>query len=475
MVEKKQRADLTVGGIFFKLIQFVLPIIATNLLQMLYNAADMMVVSLSSAENAVGAIGTTTSFTHLIVNLFIGFSVGVNVAVARCIGAKNEERTQRVVHTALLLALLTGVAGGVVGIAVARPILVLMGNTGSLLTLAVRYTCIYFAGVPFLSLTNYLIAIFRAKGDSKTPLLVLSVAGIMNVVLNLFFVLALGFSVEGVALATAIANVFSFVVLLIKLRKDKDYTTFSWQKLKMDRSALREIVTIGLPAGIQSALFSLSNMLIQSSIVSVNNTLSPVGDYQPITNGNAAAANIEGFVYTAMNAVSHGMITFTGQNMGANKPERVKPIMYNGFLLTTLVGVLMSGLAILLKNPLLGLYGIVEGTEGSLEALAMQAATVRIWIIVSPYFLAGLMEVTIGVLRGLGKSLVATVISLIGVCFLRVIWLLTVFPFFKNLESIFICYPVTWLLSTVASLFVILIFMRKKLGEKKCLDKTEIE
>ena len=461
MTEAKKKVDFTEGKIFFKLVWFILPIVATNLLQMFYNAADMMVVSLSSEQNAVGAIGTTGSFIHLIVNLFIGFSVGANVAVARYVGAKNDNKVQTVVHTSLVLALITGVAGGAIGVAIARPVLVAMGNSGSLLELAVTYTYIYFAGVPFLALTNYLIAIFRAKGDSKTPLIVLALAGLVNVGLNLFFVLVTGLSVEGVALATAISNLLSFIVLLVLLRRAKDCTAFSFRKLCLEKSSLKEIVLIGLPAGIQSALFSLSNILIQSSIVTVNNIFAPASDYQPITNGNAAAANIEGFVYTAMNAVSNGMVTVTGQNMGAEKPERVKPILYNGFLLTTVIGLFMGGLVFLLKNPLLSLYGIVDGAEGSMEALAMQAATMRMYFIVLPYFLCGLMEVTTGVLRGLGKSLVATVISLIGSCLLRVVWILTVFPFYQRLETIFICYPVTWILTALVAFFVILFLLKK--------------
>ena len=333
MTAEKKKVDFTQGKIFPMLILFVLPIVATNLLQMFYNAADMMAVSLSHEANAVGAIGTTTSFVHLIVNVFIGFSVGANVVVAKHIGANDKGKTQRAVHTSLIMAVIFGVIGAGLGIAVSRPILQAMGNTGSLLDLAVKYTYIYFAGVPFLALTNYLIAIFRAKGDAKTPLIVLSLAGLVNVGLNLFFVLVAKLSVEGVAIATATANLLSFVVLLIKLRKDKDFTTFSFKRLKIERKSFGEIIRIGLPAAIQGGLFSLSNMLIQSSIVTVNNNLCPAGiDYQPVVNGSAAAGNLEGFVYTSMNAVYQGAITFTSQNMGAKKPERVKPIMYNCFL-----------------------------------------------------------------------------------------------------------------------------------------------
>lgn len=465
-IAQKKKIDFTEGTVFFKLLRFILPIVATNLLQMLYNAADMMVVSLSHEQNAVGAIGMTGSFIHLVLNVFIGFSVGANVVVAREIGARDRERTQNAVHTALLMAVIFGVVGTAIGLAISRPVLQLMGAEGNLLDLAVRYTYIYFIGVPFLALTNYLIAIFRAKGDSKTPLVVLSIAGVFNVGMNLFFVLGAGLSVEGVAIATSLANVLSFVILLIKLHKDQDYTTFSFKRLRLEKAAFKDIVINGVPAGIQGALFSLSNILIQSSIVSVNNSLVPPdSEYAPIVNGSAAAGNIEGFVYTAMNAVYQGAITVTSQNIGAEKPHRVKRVMYSCLLAVFCVGVFMSGLAYLLKYPLLSLYGIKKGVEGSMEALAMEAALVRFNFIVLPYFLCGLMDVCSGVLRGMGKAIVSTIISLVGACLLRLVWLWTVFPAHPTLEIIFISYPVTWII-TVTCAFIMIQILLKKLLQK---------
>ena len=464
----KRKIDFTNGRVFLKIIWFVLPIVATNLLQMLYNAADMMVVSLSHEQNAVGAIGTTNSFLHLIVNLFIGFSVGANVVVAREIGAGNKERVQRAVHTSLIIAVLSGLAGGAIGVVISRPILTAMGNTGNLLDLAVTYTLIYFAGVPFLALTNYLMAIFRAKGDAKTPLIVLACTGILNVLLNLFFVLVCGLSVEGVALATACANVASAAVLLIKLKRQQDDTAFSWKLLKVDKEALRDIVVNGLPAGIQSALFSLSNMLIQSSIVTVNNNACPPGvEYAPIVNGNSAGANLDAFIYTAMNAVYQGAITFTSQNIGAGKPHRVRRIMYSCFAIAGLIGISLSTLLLALKQPLLSLYGIIPGTEGSLERLAYEAALIRFRWLSAPYFLCGLMEVCTGVLRGLGKSLTSTVISLIGACLLRMVWLWTVFPQSQTLETVFVSYPITWIVTNIVAFTVIQLSLRKILRQKR--------
>ena len=464
----KRKIDFTNGKVFLKIIWFVLPIVATNLLQMLYNAADMMVVSLSHEQNAVGAIGTTGSFINLIVNLFIGFAVGANVVVAREIGAGDSSRVQSAVHTALIIAVVSGIVGGGIGVGISRPVLTAMGNTGNLLELAVTYTYIYFLGVPFLALTNYLMAIFRAKGDAKTPLIVLACTGLLNVGLNLFFVLVCGLSVEGVALATAIANVASAVILLLKLQSAQDDTAFSWKLLKVDQTALKDIVVNGLPAGIQSALFSLSNMLIQSSIVTVNNNACPPGvEYAPIVNGNAAAANLDAFIYTAMNAVYQGAITFTSQNIGADKPHRVRRIMYSCFAIAAGIGIILSALLLILKRPLLSLYGIVPGDAGSLERLGYEAAVIRFWWLSAPYFLCGLMEVCTGVLRGLGKSVTSTVISLIGACLLRVVWLWTVFPKSQTLETIFVSYPITWIVTNIAAFIVIQVSLRKILRAKR--------
>ncbi len=445
---------------FGKLLLFILPIVATNLLQALYNAADMMVVSFSHEENAVGAIGTTGAFINLIVNIFIGFSVGANVVVARQIGARNRVGTQKAVHTSLVMAVIFGVLGMGIGLLAAKPVMALMGNTGSLLTLAVRYTYIYFAGVPFLALTNYLIAIFRAKGDSRTPLVVLMLAGLLNVGLNFFFVLVVKLSVEGVAIATAASNVFSTVVLLTKLSHDRDDTQFSFKKLCIDKRAFLDITVNGIPAGIQGALFSLSNMLIQSSIVQVNNTMCPDSSYAPIVDGNAATLNLEGFVFTAMNAVYQGAITFTSQNLGAGKPRRVYRILYTCLGIVVTIGMCFSGVLYALREPLLGLYGVVQSKD-PLHQLAFQTSQIRMRYICLVYFLCGTQDVCSGVLRGLGKSVAAMVISLLGACLLRLVWIWTVFAANPTLDMIYISYPISWILTFAAAFTVIQIYLRK--------------
>lgn len=472
MVAEKKTVEFAEGKIFSKILLFVLPIVVTNLLQTFYNAADMMVVSLSDEPNAVGAVGVSGSFVSIILNLCLGFAVGANVVVARNIGAQNYNRAEKALHTALIVGFAFGVFGGAIGIAVARPVLSAMGTRDALLNEAVKYTSWYFAGVPFLSLTNFLCSIFRAKGDSKTPLIVLSLAGVLNVVMNLFFVLVLGMSAEGVAIATSLASAIASVVLLIKLSKAQDGAAFSFKKLKVDKRAIRDIIQIGFPASFQSGLVAFSNVLIQSSIVTVNNILCPPdAKYQPIVTGAAAGSNLSGFVYTAQNAVYQGAITFTSQNVGARKPERVYRVMGWCSLLVTIVGLLIGGSIFLSREHLLALYGVVGGVEGSLAALEMQAATIQLEYIALPYFLCGLMEVGSGILRGLGKSSLSMIIYVIGTCILRIVWLETVFPLFVTLESIYICYGISWIV-TAAVLYSIGFFeIKKAVRRKRAGDK----
>ncbi len=469
MEKVKKKIDFTEGRVFLKVLLFVLPIVATNLLQTFYNAADMMVVSLSKdGQNAVGAIGSTNSFINLIVNIFIGFSVGANVVVAREIGARNKQRVQNAVHTSLIMAVIFGVAGMLIGIAVAKPIMQAIGNTDRLLTLSVRYTYWYFAGVPFLALTNFLMAIFRAKGDAKTPLIVLMVSGLLNVGLNLFFVAVLNMSVEGVAIATALSNVVSALVLLIKLQRGKDDTAFSWKALKIDGRAFRDMIINGVPAGVQGALFSLSNMVIQSSVVKMDKLLKPMGTVDtPVVNGNAAATNLESFVYTAMNAVYQGAITFTSQNAGAQKPRRVRKSLYSCLGIVISIGVIFSSIIYFCKVPLLGLYGIKKGAEGSVTRLAYTTAVTRFKYICCTYFLCGVMDVGSGVLRGLGKSFTAMIVSLVGACILRIVWIWTVFPAYSTLDSIYISYPISWILTFAVSFVFIQITLHQKLKKEK--------
>lgn len=475
LTKKNKELDLTSGPLLSRIMLFVLPLMASNLLQTLYNAADMMVVSLSHEPNAVGAIGFTSSFINMIVNIFIGFSAGANVVVARHLGAKDNDAVSRAVHTSICISFIFGILGGAVGLAVARPILSLMGGKGKLLELAVTYTDIYFCGIPFISLTNYCISILRAKGDTKTPLIVLSATGVLNVVLNFVFVLGTGLSVEGVSIATVIANAVSGIVLLYILMRDRGPCHFSFKKMRIERHSFLNILHIGIPTGIQGALFSVSNMLIQSSIMRVNNSygFDPNG-YQPVVDGNSAAANLEGFAYNATNAICQAAITFTSQHVGADKIHRIKRVMGCCYFVTFLVAVVFSTLLVLLHVPLLSLYGITGGPEGSAEALAMDAAYKRICYLIIPYFLLAFMEVGSGVVRGLGRSVTSTLVSIMGACLFRIVWISTVFNFVFDakgagtaLISIYLSYPISWALTAATHLICSIFILRKLLKQKQ--------
>ena len=463
----KGSINMTEGPLLGKIFLFSVPLIITNLLQMFYNAADMMVVSMSSEPDAVGAVGMTGAFINLVLNIFTGFSTGANVMVAKYLGAKDDQKTSRTAHTAIVMSLVFGVASAVIGLFISRPILSLMGAEGKLLDLATIYTQIYFCGVPFVSMANYFISIFRAKGDTRTPLYILSLTGVLNVGLNLFFVLVCGLSVEGVALATSIANILSVILLAIRLSMDEGPCKFSFGKLCFDRQAFRDILRIGLPAGIQGSLFSISNMLIQSSILRMNTILSPPqSSFEPVVNGNAAAANLEGFGYTAQNTIYQAAITFTSQNSGAKKYKRVYKIMGSCYLLGACVATTFALTMFFLRDPLLSLYGIKSAAEGSLEQIAYNTAIIRMSFIFIPYAVISLMEVGCGIVRGLGRAISSTIISLIGACAFRVVWILFIFNNFPSLEIIYISYPVSWVMTGIVFFIYSMTVLRREIKKQ---------
>lgn len=449
------------GKLLPKIIYFVLPLMLTNLLQVLYNAADMVVVGLSDTEGALGSIGTTGAMINLILNIFMGFSIGTNVVVAKNIGKGDREATEKAVHTSLLLGLFLGIVCMIVGIFISRPTLALLGDQGTILDLATKYTVIYFIGVPFISLTNYLIAIFRAKGDTMTPLYILTATGLLNVGLNLLFVLAFKMDVDGVAWPTVISNIASTVLFGISLSRSESWCKLNFRKLKIDKTALKSILFVGLPAGVQGALFSLSNMLIQSSIITVNNTLCPGGS--DIIDGNTAASSLEGFAYTAQNSVYQAAVTFASQHYGAKKYERIKKVIADCYLVTFVIAFLAGGIIILLRDPLVSIYSVRS-------ELAVKAAMTRIFIMMIPYFTLAFMETGSGILRGLGKSLTSTIVSLVGICILRVLWIFTVFAKYQTLESVFISYPLSWTATAAVHFTLSMIVLHRLIRNSKKND-----
>ncbi len=455
MSNSKKDLNMLEGPLLSKIIIFTLPLMVTNLLQVCYSAADMIIVGLSGVEGAIGAIGTTGALINLVVNVFIGFSVGTNVIVARNIGRGDKKATENAVHTSVLFALICGLICAIVGLFISRPTLAMMGNEGHILDLSALYTKIYFLGAPFLAMTNYLIAILRAKGDTKTPLFILSASGLLNVMLNLLFVLVFKMSVDGVALATLLSNVVSMTLLFIKLLKDDSWCKLQWNKFKMSKTAIIDIITVGLPAGIQGALFSISNILIQSSLIGINNTLCPGGS--AVIDGHAASGSLEGFAYTATNSVCQAATTFTSQHFGARKFKRIGSVMKNCYLVTGLVALLCTTIIFTFKDPLIGLYVS--------EPLAVQTALTRNYILIIPYFLLAFMEVGSGIVRGLGKSITSTVVSLIGSCLLRIIWIYTIFQWSPTIEILYLSYPVSWGLTALFQFIVAITTRRKYMKE----------
>ncbi len=462
-MKSRTHIDMTTGPLWGKILRFILPLIATNLLQQFYHAADIMVVGLSPDPNAIGAVGATGTYLALIRNIFIGFSVGAAVVTARYIGAKDEENVSRAVHTSICMGVLFGLLGAVVGIFLTRPVLVWMGYTGSLLTLGVRYAYIYLACLPFLALTNILCAVFQAKGDTRTSLFVLSATGILNIFLNLFFVLAVGLSVSGVAIATAVANLVSAVILWRCLANKKDACSVSFKKLCLSREHFGAVFRIGFPAGIQSALFSLSNIIIQSSILEVNHALTPPGSpYDPVIKGSAAAGSIENFIFAAMTAVSTTASAVIGQNVGSGNVRRVRQAFWSLFLIASFIALIMSGGCILLRDPLLALYGVGSGGD-ALSQIAYESAMTRIFCKWTAFLFYAMFNTCAGTLRGMGKSSSAAMLAFVGTCVFRVVWIYTVFRKVGTLKVIFLSYPVSWILTGVFALGMVLCILRKKL------------
>ena len=455
--------DLLHGPLVGKVFAFVLPLMVTNLLQTFYSAADMIVVAMSDVEGAIGAISTTSAMINLILNVFVGFAVGSSVVVARYIGERNEEKTRLAVHTALMTGLVSGVFCMVVGLFISRPILELLGDEGRILDLATLYTQVYFLGIPFLALTNFLISILRAKGDTKTPLYVLSATGILNVGLNLFFVLVCKMSVDGVAIATSISNFASAVILLIILGRDKGWCKFEFKRLKFDGLTLKDIIYNGLPAGIQGALFSLSNMVIQSSIITVNNSLCPGGS--AIIDGNGAGASLESFAYTATNSVCQASITFTSQHYGAKKYKRIGKVMASCYFVTFVIAECVSLFLVFFRIPLIHCYVT--------DALAVKAAETRLYIMMIPYCTLAFMEVGSGTLRGLNKSMLSTIISLVGSLVLRLVWIAVVFSSHQTLEVIYLSYPLSWTITAICHLIMSLKVRHGYIKEAQLAGITE--
>ncbi len=444
-----KKLDMIHGPLLGKLIFFTIPIIASGVLQLLFNAADVIVVGRFAGEESLAAVGSTGSLINLMTNLFIGVSVGANVVAAQFYGAGNEKDVQKTVHTSTAFSIIAGIVLIFIGLFGAKPMLELMGSPDEVLSLAALYVRIYFLAMPAVMLYNFLAAILRASGDTKHPLFFLSIAGIVNVLFNLVLVIIFNLGVAGVGIATVTSNYISCGMLVAFMMKQEDSLKLEPAKISIDKKILAKIITIGLPAGIQGTVFSLSNVVIQSAINSFGTA---------VIAGSSAAASIEGFVYVSMNSVSQTCVTFVGQNYGAGNEKRVKKVIFECLAIVIVVGVLMGNLAYAFAGPLLGIY------TDSADAIA--AGTLRLFWVCCPYFLCGIMDTLTGGLRGLGNSTLPMVVSLIGACASRLIWIATYFQINHTQDVLFFSYPGSWILTLSVHAICLTVIYKKWVRNK---------
>ena len=435
---KNSNKTMLQGPLFGSIVSYTIPIILTGILQLLFNAADLVVVGRFCGSVSVAAVGATGAITNLIVNLFIGLSVGAGVTVAQALGAREEEAVHRTVHTALPAALFSGLVLTVVGILFSETFLIWMGTPEDVLPLSAVYMRIYFAGISFTMVYNFSASILRAAGDTRSPLIYLSVSGVINVVLNVVFVTGFHMNVAGVALATTISQGISAILVVAALMRRTDACKLVLTKLRIYLPQLSKIVRIGLPAGIQSSLFSISNVMIQSSINSFGGVL---------MSGNAAAGNIEGFLYVTINSFHQTAVNYIGQNVGAQQYSRVKKCLWICLGCVSVVGFVLSLLIYGFGPQLLSIY-ITDSQE------AISYGMIRFAYASLPYFLCGLMDVSTGALRGMGASVTPMIISVLGVCGIRIGWILTIFqvPQFHTPQCLYISYPVSWTVTFLCQL-----------------------
>lgn len=446
--------DMCNGPLMPKLISFSFPLMLSSILQLLFNAVDLVVVGRFAGNASLAAVGSTTSLIALFTTVFIGISLGTNVCVARYYAEGNFRRTGKVVHTSILTALIAGVVMLFVGRIFARPTLMLMDTPQDVIDLSVTYMKIYFIGAPFFMLYNFGAAILRAVGDTKRPMIFLIIAGFVNAGLNLLFVTAFGMNVDGVAIATVISQAVSCILVLIVLLRSPEEYRLHISKLSISLTELKKMVAIGLPAGIQSAVINFSNVLLQSSVNSFG---------QDAMAGYTAANNVFGFMFVSVNAISQGCVSFTSQNMGAGKPDRMRRVLIDCLILETVVGLSLGSVAYFGGHYILGIYSSSETViQYGLQVLAYTSLT---------YFICGYMDCIPGALRGMGHSAVPMVLSILGTVGLRVFWIYCVFPYHRDIKFLFINYPVSWIATAIMQIICYLIIVKhdKKKAEQHCI------
>lgn len=422
--------DMCNGPLFSKILIFALPIMAMNILQLLFNAADMVVVGQFTGREALAAVGATGSLINLIVNLFMGLSVGTSVIVAQDYGAGQPGAVSRSVHTSIAVSIISGLVVMILGLILCEPLLEMMGTPEDIIDLSVLYMKIYFIGIPAAMVYNFGAAILRAVGDSRRPMYYLIVSGIVNVIFNLFFVIVLHMGVAGVAWATVISQYLSLLLIMICLYRSDGSIRFMPRQMRIDAKKLKDIVKIGLPAGLQGLLFSISNVLIQSAVNSFGSTM---------VAASSAASNVEGFVGTTMNAYYNAAITFTGQNMGAKKYDRIDTVAKVCTALIFITWIILGGATVIFGKPLLGFY--------TSDPEVIELGMLRMKVMMVVYFTCGVMNVYPGLTRGMGFSVMPMLCTLVGACLMRIVWLATFFAWYPTVIMLFACYPVTWSLA----------------------------
>ena len=432
---RSYKIDMCSGPIVSRLLMFTGPLVVSSVLQLLFNAADVIVVGKYAGDNSLAAVGSVVPLVNLMINLFIGLSIGSNVLASRYYGSKDNTQLSKTLHTSMIISFIGGIILAIVGFAWSNRILTWMDSPAETLPLASLYFRIYALGMPASMVYNFGSAILRAVGDTRRPMYYLFSAGIVNVILNLFFVITLSMDVAGVALATIISQVISAVLVVRCLMNEKGALKLDLRKLSVDTHILSWIIRIGLPAGFQGMLFSFSNVIIQTSVNGFGAT---------VVAGNSAAMNIEGFVYVSMNAFYQACLSFVSANVGARTYDRINRIVIRALGCVIITGMILGGSAYLFGSALLSIYTNSEAV--------IAAGLVRMAYICLPYFLCGMMEIMVGALRGLGYAILPMIVSLIGACGLRLVWIFTFFrlPRFHETKYLYITYPVSWIVTFLA-------------------------
>ena len=443
---KSHQIDMTAGPIFSKLLVFSVPLILSSLLQLLFNAADVIVVGRYVGSNALAAVGSTAPLINLLVNLFIGLTVGANVVAAGFFGAGDNAGVERTVHTSYCLSAIGGIILTFAGVIFSPQILILMGSPEDVLPLAVLYLRIYFGGIIPTVIYNFGASLLRAKGDTRRPLYILFAAGIINVILNLVFVIFFDFGVAGVSLATVVSQTFSAIFVTFLLMMEKDCFRLEFKKLRIYGDILLKILKIGVPAGVQGMIFSFSNVIIQSSA----NAYGAV-----VVAGNSASQSVEGFIYTSMNGFAQGVLTFVSQNRGAKKFDRIGKVYLRALACVVVIGGVLGSLVILFGQQVFSIF--------SKNQAVIDAARSRMLVIAATYYLCGMMDCTANTLRGLGYSMTPMLITLVGACGLRILYLAFFYqiPRFHFYQSIFVSYPLSWGVTFAVLLCVLAVLLRK--------------